>query len=164
VSIECCYQNVGIATSVALTMFEGDDLAEAMGAPLFYGTVEAVVLGIYCIGAWKMGWTKAPSDANFCTMISTSYEVLAAEKEHGEAIEVSLGEILGCNVPNPTASMDMGDSEPNRNTFHYKYWVNPCEKKGQTADSTIQMHDTNDNNTSTIPTTTTAPDSSGAMA
>lgn len=31
VAIECCYQNVGIATSVALTMFEGEDLSDAMG-------------------------------------------------------------------------------------------------------------------------------------
>lgn len=31
VAIECCYQNVGIATSVALTMFEGRDLNDAMG-------------------------------------------------------------------------------------------------------------------------------------
>jgi len=31
IGIECCYQNVGIATSLALTMFEGDALHEAMG-------------------------------------------------------------------------------------------------------------------------------------
>lgn len=31
VAIECCYQNVGISTSVALTMFEGDELNDAMG-------------------------------------------------------------------------------------------------------------------------------------
>ena len=78
-SIECCYQNVGIATSVALAMFEGDELAEAMGVPLYYGGVEAFVLGIYCIGAWKMSWTKAPADDPILKVISTSYEVLYAE-------------------------------------------------------------------------------------
>lgn len=31
VAIECCYQNVGIATSLALTMFDGEELNEAMG-------------------------------------------------------------------------------------------------------------------------------------
>lgn len=30
-AIECSYQNVGIATSLALTMFNGNDLNEAMG-------------------------------------------------------------------------------------------------------------------------------------
>lgn len=78
-SVECCYQNVGIATSVALTMFEGDELSLAMGVPFFYGVVEAAVLGVYCIGAWKAGWTKAPKDESFCTVISTSYEVQAQQ-------------------------------------------------------------------------------------
>jgi predicted Na+-dependent transporter len=80
VSIECVYQNVGIATSVALTMFDGDDLAEAMGVPFYYGMVEMVVLSTYCIVAWKAGWTKAPSDVSFWTALTTSYEILSVEK------------------------------------------------------------------------------------
>mmetsp|Transcript_8399 Transcript_8399/g.12267 ORF Transcript_8399/g.12267 Transcript_8399/m.12267 type:complete len:434 (+) Transcript_8399:436-1737(+) len=89
-SVECCYQNVGIATSVALTMFQGEELATAMAVPLYYGLLEAVILGFYCIGAWKLGWTKAPKNINFFTMIGTSFEVLTTE--HGDliAIEVSL--------------------------------------------------------------------------
>jgi len=89
-SVECCYQNVGIATSVALTMFRGEELSTAMAVPLYYGLIEAVILGIYCIGAWKSGWTKAPKNIGFFTMISTSYEVLITE--HGDliAVEVSL--------------------------------------------------------------------------
>lgn len=92
VSIECCYQNVGIATSVALTMFQGVDLAEAMGVPFYYGILEAVILGLYCLGAWKMNWTKAPSNAPFCHVIATSYEVIVAEKYELQAIEVTLSE------------------------------------------------------------------------
>lgn len=84
VSIEGCYQNIGIATSVALAMFEGDDLAEAMGVPFFYGVVEAVVLGVYCVGAWKAGWTKAPKHVSLWKAISTSYEVKAVEKVENE--------------------------------------------------------------------------------
>ena len=48
VAVECCYQNVGIATSLALTMFQGNDLNQAMGVPFFYGMVEAVFVGFYC--------------------------------------------------------------------------------------------------------------------
>lgn len=92
VSIECCYQNVGIATSVALTMFDGQDLAEAMGVPLLYGILEAVILGLYCIGAWKLGWTKAPPKAPLCHVLATSYEVIVAEKYELQAIEVSLSQ------------------------------------------------------------------------
>lgn len=71
-------------------MFEGNDLAEAMGVPLYYGAVEAIVLGIYCVGAWKMGWTKAPPTDSFWKTISTSYEVLLTEQKALDEIEVSL--------------------------------------------------------------------------
>mmetsp|Transcript_8785 Transcript_8785/g.21322 ORF Transcript_8785/g.21322 Transcript_8785/m.21322 type:complete len:398 (-) Transcript_8785:157-1350(-) len=89
-SVECCYQNVGIATSVALTMFKGDELSTAMAVPLYYGLVEAVLLGIYCTIAWKANWTKAPKNVSFWTMVTTSYEVLLLEDENLKAVEVSL--------------------------------------------------------------------------
>mmetsp|Transcript_8908 Transcript_8908/g.18781 ORF Transcript_8908/g.18781 Transcript_8908/m.18781 type:complete len:391 (-) Transcript_8908:1313-2485(-) len=89
-SVECCYQNVGIATSVALTMFKGDELAMAMSVPLYYGLIEAVILGLYCTVAWKANWTKAPSKVSFLTMLTTSYEVLILEHSELKAVEVSL--------------------------------------------------------------------------
>ena len=90
-AVECCYQNVGIATSVALTMFVGDEAASALAVPLFYGIVEVLLLGPYCILCWKAGWTKAPRNVPFWTMISTSYEVLLVEHNKDlEAVEVSL--------------------------------------------------------------------------
>lgn len=93
-SIECCYQNGGIATSVALTMFKGNDLAEAMGVPFFYGVVEFLLIGMYCLGAWKAGWTKAPPTDPLWKVITVNYEVLLAEKlqkaRDGD-VEVQLG-------------------------------------------------------------------------
>ena len=84
VSIECVYQNVGIATSAALTMFTGTDLATAAGVPFYYGIVEMFFISIYCIGAWKCGWTKAPSNVPFWTSLVTSYEILSVEKAEKE--------------------------------------------------------------------------------
>lgn len=76
ISVECCYQNVGIATSAAIAMFDDPTArGQAVCVPLFYGILEAVVLGIYCIVAWKLGWTKAPSNENICVVIGKSYEV-----------------------------------------------------------------------------------------
>lgn len=76
VGVECCYQNVGIATSAAVAMFDDPvERGQALCVPLFYGLMEAVVLGIYCIIAWKLGWTKAPRDEKFCVMVVTTYEV-----------------------------------------------------------------------------------------
>jgi hypothetical protein len=85
IAIECCYQNTGIATSVAITMFaRADERAQAVAVPLFYGVVEAVVCGLYCVYMWKMGWTKAPPNERFCTVISKSYEVVSNEDELAE--------------------------------------------------------------------------------
>ncbi|KAL3943348.1 MAG: hypothetical protein SGBAC_002589 [Bacillariaceae sp.] len=89
VAVECCYQNVGIATSVALSMFKGAEVKKAMGVPLFYGIVEAIFVGAFCIGGWKAGWTKAPRDVSFWKMIATTYEVLEAEKG-GESQEIEV--------------------------------------------------------------------------
>lgn len=81
VSIECCYQNVGIATSVALSTFRDEDLALAMAVPFFYGCMEAVFLFLYCIGAWKAGWTKAPRNVSLWTALVTTYEVVAIDDD-----------------------------------------------------------------------------------
>ena len=91
-SIECCYQNCGIATSVALSMFQGEDLAEAMCVPFLYGFMEFAVVGMYVIGAWKAGWTKAPPTEPFWKVVTVNYEVLLAEKmaKENNNVEVQL--------------------------------------------------------------------------
>ena len=66
---------MGIATSLALTMFEGDELNDAMGVPFLYGMAEIFFISIYCVFAWKAGWTKAPANESFCKVIGKSYEV-----------------------------------------------------------------------------------------
>ena len=87
ISIECCYQNTAIATSVAVTMFsDPDDQAAAVSVPLLYGIVEAVIIGLYCVWAWKVGWTKAPKDENICVVVTKTYEVHedgAGDNENG---------------------------------------------------------------------------------
>ena len=91
VAVECCYQNTGIATSVAAAMFNGAELSTAVGVPLFYGMCEAFFLAVYCLICWKAGWTKAPTDENVCKVILTSYEVKQLMDRDPEAIEVVLG-------------------------------------------------------------------------
>ena len=93
VTIESCLQNTGIATTVALTMFQTEqELATAIGVPLFYGIVEAVVIITFCLVCWKLGWTKAPPSDNICKVLATSYEVstVATNPEEETSIEVVL--------------------------------------------------------------------------
>lgn len=76
ISIECCYQNTAIATSVAATMFSDPTTrTQAISVPLFYGFVEAFLIAIYCVWAWKVGWTKAPKDEKLCVVITRTYEI-----------------------------------------------------------------------------------------
>jgi len=81
VSVEACYQNVGIASSLALTMFSGSDLNAAMAVPIFYAITETVILTLYCCGAWKAGWTLAPPTDSLCKILWTSYEETNNENE-----------------------------------------------------------------------------------
>lgn len=83
-AVECCYQNTGIATSAALSLFSGDELALAMRVPTIYGFTEAIAIGVYLLVMWKLGWTKAPKDEKICTVIVKSYELYG---EHGEEVE-----------------------------------------------------------------------------
>lgn len=98
VSVESCYQNTGIATSVALTMFAKDpnQLATAIGVPLYYGLVVAVLLAIFCTVCWKAGWTKAPPNENVCKMLYNSYEV--TETTHISEADVSIEVVYGNDV------------------------------------------------------------------
>jgi len=76
-AIETCYQNNAIALSVAVTMFGSDSSSRstAIVVPFFYGLVEMIVISVYGMFAWKMGWTRAPAEASICTVITTTYEV-----------------------------------------------------------------------------------------
>jgi len=81
-SIECCYQNVGIAASAVLSMFDDkEEIAQAMAVPLLYGIVEAVVLGLYCLIVWKLGWTKAPKEEKICIVLTQTYELEDEDEE-----------------------------------------------------------------------------------
>jgi len=96
-AVECAYQNTGIATSAALSLFSGDDLQLAMRVPTMYGFVEAISIGLYLLIFWKLGWSKAPKDEKICTVIIKSYEVVhyedADEDDEGE-------DKVGSNIQN----------------------------------------------------------------
>jgi len=62
--------------SAAVAMFNTpSERVQALLVPLFYGLMEAFMVGLYCFVAGKLGWTKAPRDASFCSMLVTTYEL-----------------------------------------------------------------------------------------
>mmetsp|Transcript_26112 Transcript_26112/g.39514 ORF Transcript_26112/g.39514 Transcript_26112/m.39514 type:complete len:376 (-) Transcript_26112:188-1315(-) len=78
IAVECCFQNVTIAMSMVTSMFNDPaDIVSAMAVPLFYGLFEHVAVILFCLVAWKLGWTKAPKDDNFCVVLGKTYEIEA---------------------------------------------------------------------------------------
>merc|ERR1711920_994306 len=59
VVIEVCYQNVGLASAVVLSMNSGRASGDAVAIPLLYGTAEALFLGAFCLVAHYSSWTMA---------------------------------------------------------------------------------------------------------
>ena len=52
-----------------------------MSVPLYYGVVEAVAIGVWCVLSWKAGWTYAPASDPLCDVLRKSYQ----EEADGEA-------------------------------------------------------------------------------
>jgi len=75
-SIECCYQNAGIATSAAVNLFPNPAIkAQALAVPLFYGMVQATVVTLYCIICHYANWSKAPKTVKLCAAMTKTYEI-----------------------------------------------------------------------------------------
>jgi len=74
--VEVSYQNVGIASAVAVAAFCGQPrlLADAAAVPVIYGLFEAVFLAIFCLVMWKFGWTYSPPEAPICKVIVDNYQ------------------------------------------------------------------------------------------
>ena len=119
IAIECCYQNTGIATSVAIAMYDDkEDRARAVAVPLFYGVVEAVSIGIYCVWAWKIGWTKAPKDEKLCVILANTYEGIDHDDEDigdGETTNRRDG-----SVDDEEVDYDFSDSRPSEASTRFQ--------------------------------------------
>lgn len=61
VSVESCYQNVGVALALALATFDDEEASKAAGVPTYYGLVEIVLLPSFLFIAWKANMTYAPA-------------------------------------------------------------------------------------------------------
>lgn len=85
-AVECSYQNTGIATSAAISLFSGDDLQQAARVPFVYGLAEAIFIGLFLIIGWKLGWSKAPKDEKCCKVIVKSYEIESTSRVEDDEV------------------------------------------------------------------------------
>lgn len=92
--------------TVALSVFKSQ-AGYAAGIPLIYGGIEPLVIVPFCLLAWKLGWTYAPSQENFCAFIAQNYQPESGvPDDDGPAHQE-----LATDVPPPSGSERQ--SEPN---------------------------------------------------
>jgi hypothetical protein len=100
VAVECVYQNTGIAMTSVLALFPDlEEQKRALAIPFWYTGMQTCFVGVYCISAWKAGWTKAPASDNIFKVLFTSYEEAEAEvvpedeaeDDHGNDSELEAG-------------------------------------------------------------------------
>ena len=88
-SIECCYQNAGIATSAAVNLFPNPAIkAQALAVPLFYGMVQATVVTLYCIICHYANWSKAPKTDALCRAMTTTYAINGPTRDDTKVVDM----------------------------------------------------------------------------
>lgn len=70
-AIETCFQNTSIALMIAM---QKPDIPEGIAVPLFYGVAEIVLLSLWALFAWKMGWTYAPPTDGIMQVLMSNYQ------------------------------------------------------------------------------------------
>ena len=106
VAVECAYQNPGIATTVALNMFEGDRASRAVGVPLYYGIVEAFGIGVFLLVAWKRGMTHAPADAPLLAVLRKNWQEINKQEAAARDVEVPASPVAGDAGVEAAAAVD----------------------------------------------------------
>jgi len=81
VAIECCYQNTGLALTIALSAVPLDKVGMASGVPIFYGLVEIACVPTFALIAWRLGWTHAPAEENVCVVLTKNYQPSAESED-----------------------------------------------------------------------------------
>jgi len=111
VSVECVYQNTGIAMTSCLAIFPKEDIPDALAVPFWYTGMQTVFVGVYCLLAWQMGWTKAPASENIFKVLLNSYEITTEASEEDE----ESCDRIGANASDSTTSAGVIDTdEPQR--------------------------------------------------
>lgn len=64
-----------------LTLFSGEDQNIAVGVPFWYTGMQTLFVGVFCLVAWKLGWSKAPANENIFKVLLNSYEIAETQEE-----------------------------------------------------------------------------------
>jgi len=65
VGIETGLQNISLAVTIIDISFSGSTRGRVVSMPLMYGTISGVQALLFCIFAWKSGWTYLPKNLDW---------------------------------------------------------------------------------------------------
>eukprot|EP00548_Thalassiothrix_antarctica_P010500 CAMPEP_0194160104 /NCGR_PEP_ID=MMETSP0152-20130528/78204_1 /TAXON_ID=1049557 /ORGANISM="Thalassiothrix antarctica, Strain L6-D1" /LENGTH=361 /DNA_ID=CAMNT_0038869755 /DNA_START=1526 /DNA_END=2611 /DNA_ORIENTATION=+ len=124
-SVECCYKNTAIAMSMALAMFpDPEQKAQALAVTIIYTLLQKIVMLIYCLLAWKLGYTYAPPDENLWKVITYSYN----HHHHDNTDTTDIGKqhknIKKDFKENEEATIDSSSSESSSSSTASSLWGN----------------------------------------
>lgn len=74
ITIEVCYQNTGIALTVALSTFGPTEAAIAAGVPLFYSAVQVVLISTFAFVCWRLGLTHCSPSTPMLKCVTLSHQ------------------------------------------------------------------------------------------
>jgi len=74
VTVETVYQNTGLALSIVLATFDEEHRSTAAGVPIYYSVVQVVVLPLFMLVSWKLGFTYAPSSDRLHKVLLRNYQ------------------------------------------------------------------------------------------
>mmetsp|Transcript_177 Transcript_177/g.564 ORF Transcript_177/g.564 Transcript_177/m.564 type:complete len:354 (+) Transcript_177:71-1132(+) len=88
VGVECIFQNVGIAISIAISMYDEETVGQAIFAPLWYGVSQSVLMPMQLLVLWKLGFTYAPPSASLWRVVTQSWQPTCDQLEEAAASRV----------------------------------------------------------------------------
>lgn len=102
-ALECSCQNINIAISVAIGMFDSSAVSKALVVPLYIALVNVIVLGLFFLVVWKKEWSKAPSDKNIFVVLFKFYDIWESDAEKKNQNNEDRNHIGGVTVGNELA-------------------------------------------------------------
>mmetsp|Transcript_97486 Transcript_97486/g.271196 ORF Transcript_97486/g.271196 Transcript_97486/m.271196 type:complete len:377 (+) Transcript_97486:55-1185(+) len=93
VVIEAVYQNTALAATMAIQMFPGRHMGDAMGIVVLYQLCQGIILTLFGIGAHYSNWTLAsPSETSLFSALTGNFQQRAA----GSLLLVSQAKAAAC--------------------------------------------------------------------
>jgi len=74
VVVECLFQNIGVASALAISAYREPEAGRAAAMPVIYGFMQSMIVLPVLLVSWKAGWTHAPPSAPLLRVLLESWQ------------------------------------------------------------------------------------------